>query len=118
MPRRRNSASTEWAAGRASLIRLFSSKVRSSALSGECRPHPAARALERELVARLAQGNGVAAAEAGVTVRLALALAGEKSFEGEIAERVHLEEAANAVDVVRGGDQIAAARRVDAVEAG
>src|SRR5262249_21911321 len=117
MPRARRSASTAGAAGRASLIALFSSKSRSSALSGECRPHPAARALERELVARLAQGNGIAAAEAGVAVRLALALAGQQSLEREIAQRVHFEEAADALDVVCGGDEIAAARRVDAVEA-
>src|SRR5262249_54074926 len=118
MPRARRSASIERAAGRASLIPLFSPKSRSSALSGERRPHPAARTLERELVARLAQGNGIAAAEAGVAVRRSLALAGEQALEGEIAERIDLEEAANAVDVVGGRDEIAAAWRVDAVEAG
>src|SRR5262249_16513301 len=102
MPRARSSASIERAAGRASLIPLFSSRSRSSALSGECRPHPAARALERELVARLAQGNGIAAAEAGMAVRLPLTLAGEQALERQIAERIDLEEAANAVNVVGG----------------
>src|SRR5262249_44398953 len=73
--------------------------------------------LDRALVAGRVDRDGIPAAEARVAIARTVAFAGEQSLERQIAQRVDAEVIADLLDRFEAADQLATARRVDAVEA-